>query len=97
LLINTDGTEFKFAAWTPDVIENGFAESRKNGLPLVGLVLRGALSPFPIPKTGKILFKVTVDGQDFIAANLNVIFANPSAPASEQRPSQSVRVPLRRV
>lgn len=89
-LVNTDGSVIPFQDWEAAAIAKTFADSKKNQAPLVGLIMKLVAGPYPIPKTGKLLAIVIINGEEFIAGALNII-----APASASSPpvSQSSSAP----
>jgi hypothetical protein len=86
-LISTDGQETELPSWDMAAIEKGFSDAKSSGTPLVGLVLRAVLSPFPISKAGVLVVKVLIDGTEYVAGNLRFIEAR--APASVPQALQS--------
>jgi hypothetical protein len=72
--------------WQQSVIDKAFDDSAANKMPLVGLIQKLVASPFPVPQAGKIIAIATINGSDYVAGALNVIFpsATASAPPAEQ-------------
>jgi hypothetical protein len=58
-----------------EIIEKGKQEADVKGMPFVGLVFKGIISPFRIQSFGKIVAIVTVDGEDSVCGALNIIEA----------------------
>ncbi len=85
-VISSDGSELVLPSWTEDVITKGFDDAKTNAIPLVGLLLNAVLSPFPVNKPGLIVAKILIDGNEYIACNMNV---RASATSSAQPASQS--------
>jgi hypothetical protein len=73
-VINTDGQLITQSSWERSVLDHTFAESRKNKMPLVGLIFKVVAAPLPVTmEGGKITVVVTVDGVEHLAGALNVI------------------------
>jgi hypothetical protein len=73
-LINTDGQIVTQSTWAQPVVEQAFADSRANQMPLVSLIFKVVAAPFPIGlEGGKITVIAAVDGVERIAGTLNVI------------------------
>ena len=54
-LVTADGSKVHLPAWDAALIAEGYEEVIANQLPLVGFVLKVAIAPFPIQKTGLVL------------------------------------------
>jgi hypothetical protein len=82
-LINTDGTTIAGTTWSNSVVEKSFADAKEKDLPLVGLIFKAVISPFPISLGGgKLVAMVVIDGLEQIAGVLNVIAPAVSGPPS---------------
>lgn len=88
-LVLPDGQELDLPPWDKAVIDKGFDDAKANGTPLVGFILRAVLTTLQISKAGVMVLKVTIDGTDYIAANLRFITipATASAPPALQSPT----------
>jgi hypothetical protein len=72
-IINTDGQVVVQTIWDHPMVDKAFVDSRANRMPLVGLIFKVVLSPFPITdEGGKIIAVVIVDGIERVAGDLNV-------------------------
>ena len=76
-LIAPDGDEKSLPGWEQRVIDGGFRDAKANGTPLVGLILRVVFMNVPVKKLGLFTVKITIDGTDYVGANLKV-FTDPS-------------------
>jgi hypothetical protein len=88
-LILPDSQEIDLPSWDMAIIDKGFDEAKANGTPLVGFVLKAVLTAVQISKAGVMVLKVTIDGTDYIAANLRFVTApaTASAPPALQSPT----------
>lgn len=84
---NIDGSETQLQSWDKAVIDKAFADSKSNSMPLVGLILKAVIGPFPVTQAGKLVSKVVIDGDEYIGGVINIIGA--SATASALPASQS--------
>jgi hypothetical protein len=77
-VISTTGQIVVQTTWERSMLDNSFNDSRKNQLPLVGLIFTSVISPFPIAEEGgKIRTVAVIDGIEYVAGVLNVIAASP--------------------
>jgi hypothetical protein len=73
-LLSTDGQLLAQTTWDRSMVDKAFADSKTNHMPLVGLIFKVVIAPFPITVGGgKITTLVMVDGVEHIAGALNVI------------------------
>jgi hypothetical protein len=82
-LINTDGEPHPLQGWSRETVDKAFADSRENGMPVVGLILTVVAAPFIFPGAGKLMAVVNVDGADHIAGAMNVIVSQDSSLSSQ--------------
>src|SRR5262245_11854322 len=59
-LINTNSQAIPLQGWSNETIEKAFADSRSNGTPLVGLILKMVVTPFVFPGAGRLALVVNV-------------------------------------
>ena len=69
--------------WSRETVDKAFADSRENGMPVVGLILTVVAAPFIFPGAGKLMAVVNVDGADHIAGAMNVIVSQDSSLSSQ--------------
>jgi hypothetical protein len=73
-LINAEGQVIADSAWERSVVDRTFADAKANHMPLVGLIFKVVIAPFPItPEGGKITAMSIVDGVERVAGALNII------------------------
>src|SRR5258705_6911835 len=82
-LFSPDGIELVLQTWDPSTIDTAYSQARANGMPVVGLVLKAIMGPFPVPSPGKIVSKVTIDDVEFIGGRLESLFFVLSASLAE--------------
>jgi hypothetical protein len=70
-----------------NLIATAVANSRKNNLPVVGIIMQAMLSPFPIPTAGQIVIYVKVDDEEYPCGVLNLIV--PTSTSSNASPPQT--------
>jgi hypothetical protein len=88
-VLNTNDTLIAQTTWTLEVINKGFEDAEANHLPLVGLIFKLVVRPFPIPENGIVRVIVNVDEEDCLAGILNVTVSNASSQPAEQSPSSA--------
>jgi hypothetical protein len=86
-LLNSDGAELALQTWEKSVIDKAFSDAKANAMPVVGLVLKAVMGPFPISAIGKIVSKLRIDDVEFVGGALNLIFSGRTE--SVPQPSQS--------
>ena len=73
-VINMDGQVVAHSTWDQSTIDKTFADSRANHMPVVGLIFKLVIAPFPLTfEGGKITVVAMVDGVERVAGALNVI------------------------
>jgi hypothetical protein len=73
-VISTDGETIVQTGWDSAIIDKTFADSKENHMPVVGLIFKAVIHPFPITlEGGKIIAVAVVDGVERIAGALNVV------------------------
>jgi hypothetical protein len=61
----------------PADIDKAFADAREKNNPLVGIIFKGVASPLPLSTSGVGSAFVTVEGQEHLAAIINIQIARP--------------------
>ena len=67
-----DGNVLDLGNVAPNIIEKAFEGTLEKGSPLATIVLRAEFPAFPVTTLGRIFAKVTVDDEEFIAAQLKL-------------------------
>jgi hypothetical protein len=76
-VINIDGQIVAHSTWETATVEKSFSDSRANKIPVVGLIFKLVVAPFPLtPEGGRITAVAIVDGVERIAGALNVIISS---------------------
>lgn len=78
-LTDPEGTIITRNEWPHDQIAKTFSDTRANGSPLAGLILKIVASPFPVVTFGRIVAKAVVDGTEYVAGALNLINSDATA------------------
>ena len=86
-LIASNGDEIPLPGWEKNVIDGAFQTAKTEGLHLVGLIIRAVFINMPIREPGIFALKITIDGTDYVGANLRIV--TDAFSASEQPSSQS--------
>jgi hypothetical protein len=88
-LINTDSRTISEGGWSQAVIDKAFSDAKNDQTPIVGLIQKIIIAPFPIAGSGKVLAVAIVNGVEHVAAvmNVTVLGATASAPPASQSPS----------
>ena len=68
-----DGNVLDMGPISADLISKSFAGAKKKGNPLAIIVLRAEFQAFPIISLGKMLLHAHIDGESYIAAQLNLV------------------------
>ena len=80
-VLSSTGDTIAQSVWANELVDQSFADAKRNQMPIYGLLLKLVASPVPIGN-GKITAVVNVDGVEHLAGALNVILPSASAPPS---------------
>jgi hypothetical protein len=73
-LLTTDGQLVAETMWDRSVVDKAFADSKTNHMPIVGLIFKVVVAPFPIStEGGKITALVIIDGVEYLAGAVNIV------------------------
>jgi hypothetical protein len=81
-LVLPDNKEMPLGSWDKAVVEKAITDSQTNNIPIVGLIFKAILAPFPVAAAGKFLAVVTANGVEYVSAvlNIEVVSATASPP-----------------
>lgn len=68
-----DGTETNLPGFDKKVLKESREKALKAKAPYIGLVMRGAATPFHVTNYGRIELLVTIEGAEILAGSLNIV------------------------
>jgi len=78
-LLDANGAVVAQTGFDPAVVKKSFSDTKANKMPLVNLIMKVIIGPFPIVRPGKIIAKLKIGDSERVIGALNVMIGGTKA------------------